>query len=202
MLDAINTFITTHADSPWALLVMFLLTVFDALLPPVPSESLVITLAAFGAATGAPNLLVLALVVAVGAWCGDNLTYVLARRSGLHKVAHTTRPRLKRSFAFAEQELGRRGGSLIVAGRFIPTGRLAINVTAAAVGFPHRRFMGFSGVGATSWTIYNITLGALAGTWVHDNPLLGALIGIVVAVGLALLVEWLLAQYRPKGRRP
>ncbi|WP_068402731.1 DedA family protein [Kribbia dieselivorans] len=202
MLDAINTFVTTHADSPWALVAMFLLAVFDALLPPVPSESLVITLAAFGAATGAPNLIVLTLVVVVGAWCGDNLTYVLARRSGLQKVRHTARPRLKRSFAFAERELGRRGGSLIVAGRFIPTGRLAINVTAAAVGFPHRRFMGFSALGATSWTIYNVTLGALAGAWVHENPLLGALFGIVVAVGLALLVEWSVARYTAKGRRP
>ena len=64
----------------------FLLVTFDALLPPVPSESVVITLAAFGAAHGSPHLAALGAVAAIGAFVGDNLIFTLARRSGLRRL--------------------------------------------------------------------------------------------------------------------
>lgn len=86
MFETVETLIEQNATALWVLPALFLLATFDALLPPVPSDSVVITLAAFGAATGSPHLVALGLVAALGAFLGDNLTFHLARRSRLREL--------------------------------------------------------------------------------------------------------------------
>ncbi|MFC7491208.1 MULTISPECIES: DedA family protein [unclassified Knoellia] len=192
MFEAINTLIEQNAAAVWVLPTLFLLATFDAVLPPVPSESVIITLAAFGVATGSPHLLALGVVAALGAFLGDNLTFLLARRSGLRRLRDSPRPKLRRAFLRGERELDRRGGLAIVVARYIPVGRVAVNVTAGAGTFGHRRFVLLSGLAALSWATYSVAIGALAGHWVHENPLLGAVGGIALAGVLGLVVDRLL----------
>ncbi len=187
--DAINAFITIHAATPWALGVVFLLAALDAALPPLPSESIIIALAAFGVANASPNLALLVVVAATGAWLGDNLTYTLGRHSPIHRLRDTHRPRLRRAFRFASRELDHRGGVLIVVARYIPVGRVAVNVTAGASEFPRPRFVGLTGIATVAWASYTVAIGALAGAWVKDNPLLGAVGGIVVALLLGVAAD-------------
>lgn len=201
MLDAIaaiNSFIEDHAATPWALGVLFLLIVIDSAFPPLPSESLVIALAAFGASTGQPLLIVLAAIAASGAWLGDNLTYTLARHSGLRRLRDTRRPRLRKSFALAARELDRRSGVLIVVARYIPVGRVAVNLTAGASEFPRRRFVALTGLAAITWATYSVGIGALAGAWVQANPLVGGAIGIAAAVLLGVAADHLLRRLTPR----
>ena len=189
MFEAVNTLIEQNAAAVWVLPVIFLLATFDGLLPPVPSESVVITLAAFGAASGSPHLFALGVVAAAGAFIGDNLTFGVARRSGLAGLRSSSRPKVRQSFLRAESELDRRGGLAIVVARYIPVGRVAVNVTAGAGTFSHRRFVLLSALAATSWAAYSVGIGALAGHWVEQNPLLGAVGGIALAGGLGLVVD-------------
>jgi membrane protein DedA with SNARE-associated domain len=185
----VNSFIEANAATPWALVVLFVLTVVDSTLPPLPSESVLIALAAFGASTGSPVLIVLAAVAAFGAWSGDNLAYTLARHSPLRRLRDTRRPRLRRAFGFASRELDRRGGLFIVVGRYIPVGRVAVNLTAGASEFPRRRFVGLTALAGATWAAYSVGIGALAGAWLEDNPLLGAAAGIAVAVLLGVAAD-------------
>lgn len=201
MFEAINTLIEQNAAALWVLPALFLLATFDALLPPVPSESVVITLAAFGAASGSPHLLALGAVAAAGAFIGDNLTFTLARRSGLNRLRSSRRPKVAQAFRRAESELDRRGGLAIVVARYIPVGRVAVNVTAGAGSFSHRRFALLSAMAALSWAAYSVGIGALAGHWVEQNPLLGAAGGVVLAGGLGLVVDRVL-QRLPRATRP
>ncbi len=189
MFETVNTLIEQNAAALWVLPVLFLLATFDALLPPVPSDSVVITLAAFGAATGSPNLVALGLVAALGAFIGDNLTFHLARRSRLRELRHSPRPKLRQAFLRGERELDRRGGIAIVIARYIPVGRVAVNITAGAGTFSQRRFILLSALAAVSWATYSVAIGALAGHWVQDNPLLGAIGGIALAGGIGLVVD-------------
>ncbi|EAP97130.1 conserved protein DedA family protein [Janibacter sp. HTCC2649] len=200
MFETVNTLIEQNATALWVLPVLFLLATFDALIPPVPSDSVVITLAAFGAATGSPHLIALGLVAALGAFLGDNLTFHLARRSRLRELRHSPRPRLRQAFLRGESELDRRGGIAIVIARYIPVGRVAVNVTAGAGTFSQRRFMLLSALAAVSWAAYSVAIGALAGHWVQDNPLLGAIGGIALAGSLGLVVDRLL-QRAPRVAR-
>lgn len=188
-IDAVNSLIAVNAATPWALGVVFLLAVFDAAIPPLPSEAVVIALAAFGAASFSPNLVLLGAVAALGAWLGDNITYTLARHSPLRRLSGTQRPRLRRAFRFASRELDERGGAIIVVARYIPVGRVAVNVTAGASEFRRRRFMGLTAIATVTWAAYSVAVGALAGTWVEQYPLLGALGGIALAVVLGVGVD-------------
>ena len=67
-------------------------------------------------------------------------------------------------------------------------GRVAVNVTAGAGGFSQRRFVLLSALAATSWAAWSVGIGALAGSWVEENPVLGA----VCAVALAAALGWAL----------
>lgn len=200
MFEAISTLIEQNAAALWVLPALFLLATFDALLPPVPSESVVITLAAFGAASGSPHLLALGAVAAAGAFIGDNLTFTLARRSGLTRLRSSPRPKVAQAFRRAESELDRRGGLAIVVARYIPVGRVAVNVTAGAGTFSRQRFVLLSGMAAVSWATYSVGIGALAGRWVEHNPLLGAVGGVVLAGSLGLVVDRVL-QRSPRQSR-
>ncbi|MFW5473795.1 DedA family protein [Knoellia sp. CPCC 206450] len=194
MFEAVNTLIEQNAAALWVLPALFLLATFDALLPPVPSESVVIALAAFGAASGSPHLLALSAVAAAGAFVGDNLTFTVARRSGLTRLRTSPRPKLRAGFLRAEAELERRGALAIVVARYIPVGRVCVNVTAGAGSFSQRRFVLLSALAATSWAAWSVGIGALAGLWVEQNPLLGAVGGIAVAGALGLLVDRVLQR--------
>lgn len=202
VLDAINTFIEANAAAPWALGLVLLLSAFDGLLPPLPSESVIIALAAFGASTSSPNLLVLGVAAACGAWIGDNLTYVLARHTPLRRLRETQRPRLRAAFDFASRALRERGGLIVVVARYVPVGRVAVNVTAGAAQFPARRFQGLTAVAAVTWAAWNVGLGALAGAWVTENPLLGAAIGIGVALLLGTVLDKLVRRWAARAATP
>lgn len=202
VIDAVNSFIEANAATPWALVVLFVLTVVDSTLPPLPSESVLIALAAFGASTGSPVLIVLAAVAALGAWSGDNLAYTLARHSPLRRLRDTRRPRLRSAFGFAARELDRRGGLFILVGRYIPVGRVAVNLTAGASQFPRRRFLGLTALAGITWAVYSVGIGALAGAWLEDNPLLGAAAGVVVAVLIGAVIDRVLRRRAASSGRP
>lgn len=200
MFETITTLIEQNAAATWVLPVLFLLATFDALLPPLPSDAVVIALAAFGAASGSPHLFALGAVAASGAFIGDNLTFAVARRSGLSRLRASPRLALRRAFLRAEGELDRRGGLAIVVARYIPVGRVAVNVTAGAGTFSRRRFVMLSALAATSWAAYSVGVGALAGHWVEQSPLLGAAGGILLAGGVGWVVDRALRRAGARAR--
>ena len=54
-------------------------------------------------------------------------------------------------------------------------------------------------IAAVSWAAYSVAIGALAGTWMKDNPLLGAAVAVAVAVAFGALIDWFL---RGRGTAP
>ncbi|WP_432519620.1 DedA family protein [Kineococcus sp. SYSU DK006] len=193
MFEHVGEVVAAHAGAPWVLAVVFALAALDALLPPLPSESIVIGLAAISADTGAPDLLALGCCALVGAFCGDNLTYAIGRHSPLRGWI-ARHPRLEHAFARAAHQLERRGALAILAARYVPVGRVAVNLTAGAVRFPRRRFVALSALAACTWAAYSVAVGALAGHWVESTPLVGALLGIVIALVLGYAVDTLLQR--------
>src|SRR5699024_8597230 len=135
MLEAINDFVTTHADSVWVLWVVFGLCIVDGIFPPLPSESIVVGLAAVSASVGHPNLLWVFLAAAGGAFIGDNVGYAIGRCGGLTRGNGRPRARGRHGMAWAAQELEKRGAVIIMAARYIPIGRVAVNITAGATLF-------------------------------------------------------------------
>jgi len=198
-MEMLTDVILGAAGSPWIYLLVPLVVCLDGFFPPIPSESIVVALAAVGISTGQPWVIGVAIVAAIGAIAGDNIAFWLGRRLGIDRFAWMRRPRIAKAFDFARCQLQRRGALLILTARYIPVGRVAVNMTAGASGFSWRRFLPLSVVAGSSWTAYSILIGALAGHWVEDNPILGAVVAVVAAMIIGLVIDQVVT--RMAGRR-
>ena len=202
MLDTLTALVEAGAAAPWVLPVVLLVAVFDALVPPVPSEGIVVALAAVAVAGDGPDLLLLAVAAGVGAFIGDSLTYAVGRRFGPQRLRRVTRPAPRRALERASATLERRGAVVILSARYVPLGRVAVNLTAGATGFPPRRFLGLAALAATTWAAWSVGVGALAGHWLEGNPLLGSVSGVAVALLLGLVIDRAARRASGWGRMP
>ncbi len=202
MLDAVTTLLQAGAAAPWVLGVVLLIAVGDALVPPIPSEGVVVALAAVAVAGHGPNLALLVLAAAAGAFLGDTLTFLVGRRHGPRRMAGVTSPRARRLLDRASDTLERRGALVVLTARYVPLGRVAVNLTAGATGFAPRRFAGLAALAAATWAVWSVAVGALAGHWLDGNPLLGSAAGIALALGLGLVVDRVARRVTGWGRMP
>ncbi len=202
MLDALTSLLEAGAAAPWVLAVVLLIAVGDALLPPIPSEGVVVALAAVAVAGDGPHLPLLVLAAGVGAFLGDSLTFLVGRRYGPQRLARVTRPRVRQVLERASGTLERRGALVVLTARYVPLGRVAVNLTAGATGFPPRRFAALAALAAATWATWSVAVGALAGRWLDGNPLLGSALGVGLALGLGLAVDRVARRLTGWGREP
>src|SRR5690606_3306544 len=140
LLETLTDVITTLAGSPWVFPIVLALCIVDGFFPPVPSETVVVAAATLSVATGAPNLPLLIVVAAVGAAAGDNIAYWIGRAVGTTRFRWMRLRRVASAIELARRGIRRRGALLIFAARYIPVGRIAVNMTAGATHYPVRRF--------------------------------------------------------------
>lgn len=198
-MDILNELIMQAIASPWLYLVLFAVTIIDGFFPPVPSETVLVAAAAVTASTGEGNLLLLGAVAAVGAAIGDNIAFLIGRGVGTTRFAWMRRPRVASAFEFAQRALDRRSATLILGARYIPVGRVAVNMSAGALGFPWRRFLPLSLIAGVSWSIFSLAIGLLAGAWIKDQPLLSAGLGIVIALVIGVVIDRIAAARRRRA---
>ena len=200
-MDIINELILQAAASPWLYLVMFATAVIDGFFPPIPSETVLVAAAAVAASTGETNLWLLCAVAAIGAMIGDNIAYAIGRAVGTSRFAWMRRPRVAAAFSRAQNTLTRSGAPLILGARYIPIGRVAVNMSAGALGYPWRRFLPLSAIAGATWALYSAGIGILAGHWLEDQPLLSAVFGIAFALVIGFAIDRVAAIRRRRRAR-
>ena len=201
-VDILNDLILQAIASPWLYAVLFAVTVIDGFFPPAPSETVLVAAAAVAASTGDGNILLLGAVAALGAAIGDNIAFLIGRRLGTTRFAWMRRPRVAAAFAYAQHALDRRSATLILGARYIPIGRVAVNMSAGALGFPWRRFLPLSLIAGVSWSVFSLAIGLLAGAWLHDQPVLSAAIGVVIALIVGIVIDRIAALRRRRTAVP
>jgi membrane protein DedA with SNARE-associated domain len=132
----LTAWVVDAAGAPWVYLLVFICCTVDGFFPPFPSESVVVGLASLIVTQGTPNPWLLMLAAALGAFIGDNTAYAIGRGIGLTRFRWMRRPRARRSFAWASSELDKRAASLLLVGRFLPIGRVAVNLAAGPPAIP------------------------------------------------------------------
>lgn len=190
----IETWVLALAASPWIYLALLCLATIDGFFPPVPSESVVITLAVAASATGSPNMAAVLGVAAVGAWVGDQIAYLIGRAVGTDRVPFLRGPRGQRAVSWARQALTVRGASFILAARYVPIGRVAVNFSAGALGYRRRTFMGISAIAAVTWACYSVAIGFAAASWLGHQPLLAMGIGIAFGIASGFVLDQVLGR--------
>src|SRR5580765_2292406 len=165
----------------WTYPLLFAVAYLDAIIPLVPSETMVIT-AGVLASAGDMQLGLIIVVAAAGAFCGDNTAYLIGHRYGDRVErrffsSEKARGRLR----WAERQLEERGGEIIIIGRFIPGGRTAVTLSAGALEMRWRRFAIFDAIAAVIWASYAALLGYIGGKQFEDAPWKGLIVAVTVA---------------------
>lgn len=187
-MDAIADAVLAAAASPWIYALVLLLVVADAFLVVVPSETVVVALAALSTG-GVPALWLVVLVAAIGAVIGDTLVFGLGRSVGSTRFGWMRHPRAIRSFAWARRGLDRRAAVVLMTARFIPFARIAVNITAGATRYPYPRFLLLTSIAGCIWALYNVGIGAFFGAVFDGSPVLAVIVSIVVAVAVGLAID-------------
>jgi membrane-associated protein len=179
-----------QVDSALSYAIAVILPALDAILPVLPSETVIIALGVATAGSTDPRIALLVACAAVGAMLGDNISYWLGRRFG---------PAVERRFfrggkgarrrAWAERALGRYGMPLIIVCRFIPGGRTAVTLCCGIVGYPRRRFVIATAVAGLIWATYSFFIGRLGGRAFEDKPWAGLLLAFGATIAVSGVIE-------------
>jgi len=171
-------------------IVALLVPALDALIPVLPSETVVIALGVATAGSADPRIGLLVALAAFGAFLGDNAAYLLGQRFGpmVNRRLFAGERGVARR-AWAERSLDRFGMLIIIACRFIPGGRTAVTVTCGLIRFPRRRFLGATACAGTIWASYAFLLGRLGGKAFEHQPWIGLLLALGVGVAVSVLTE-------------
>lgn len=182
------------AGSPWIFVVLYLFATIDGFFPPVPSESLVIALAALAISSGEPNIWLVMLFSALGAFTGDQIAYQIGTKVKVRQLRILSSARGQAAIDWAEHTLARRGAAFIIAARYVPVGRVAVNMTAGAVAYPRRRFVGLTALAAVTWSAYAALIGIGAGAWLGDHMFVAVAVGVAGGILLGLLIDWVMRR--------
>ncbi|RSM34801.1 hypothetical protein DMA12_46845 [Amycolatopsis balhimycina DSM 5908] len=175
--------------SPWLWVLVFAVAGLDALLPFMPSETTVVTVAVLLGPDPA-QLTLLAAVAAGGAWTGDCLGYAVGRFAGPRAVARLQRgPDGRRRYEWARDQVRDHGGLLIIAARYLPGGRVASALANGSLGYPPHRFVLLDAAGAAIWAVYSVLIGLAGGAAFADEPGKGLLLSFSLGLGLVFAIE-------------
>lgn len=184
----LNELVIDVASGWWTLLGLFGFVFVNGFFPPLPSDSLVITLGSVQEEPGTPYWLWVILVAGGAALLGDLVAYTIGRRIGTERWAWLRRPTMQKALLWARHELDKRGVLVIFVGRFIPGARVAINFVAGSTGYSIRRFLLIDAAASQLWAGWLILLGVV-GTELLGNQIFAMVAGIMVAVLMGLLAE-------------
>ena len=193
---AIQDWAIAAGASPWVLLATFILCCVDGFFPPLPSESIVIALAALTISDSGPNLVVLWALATSGAFLGDQIAYSIGARIPVKKIPYLNRGRGAAAYAAAGRLLHTHGPMFIMAARFIPIGRIAVNMGAGSIGYRRSTFSIVDAISSAVWAAYSIAIGVGAAHILDGHPLLAMLLGIVGGVLLGALVSQVITWVR------
>ncbi|MDR2380719.1 MAG: VTT domain-containing protein [Bifidobacteriaceae bacterium] len=192
----INERIVALAKSPWALVAVFAISMIDGFFPPVPAETLIIaTAAAYQSGAALWQVGFLWVLGAFGALCGDSVAYALGRVFNATEWRVFAKGKGRSAVDLAQRTFARGAAPLLMVGRFIPVGRVAVNLTAGTIRYPYRRFVVIDSVAALFWSSYAVGIGFAAGQVTGDNPLLGVAVGIAFSATAGSLVQWAINRH-------
>lgn len=198
ILDSAFDWLKDYSSSPWFYLIIVIVAFFDSFFPVVPSETMVI-IGGVAAGLGELEWPLVALLAAVGAFCGDNFAYYIGvffseRLQRRYNKSNKGRQRLR----WAQHQIEQRGGNLLITARFIPGGRTIVTLSCGITGQSRRWFMKWSAIAATIWGLYATLLGFIGGRSFQDNHTKAFLTAFSIAIVATVLVE-IVRHLRARG---
>ena len=181
-----------------AYLLCFVMVWFDAVIPIFPGETTLAAASTLAANGDELQLQYIMLAGALGAIVGDSSLFWIARKS-----SDRVKPTLDRALKNPKVDAGwsmlhSSPGLLIVCGRYVPGLRFVVNATMGLSDMPYRRFLPWSILGGTIWSVYTCALAYKVATTLSGYPLASMVIsGLVTSVMIAAIF----VVYRRKQKK-
>ena len=187
------------ADAPeqWAYVLCFLLVWFDAVIPIFPGET-TLSAASTQAAEGSLELGLVMLAGALGAIVGDSSLFWIARKSADKVQGQLDKALENPKVRVAWDSLDRSPGLMIIAGRYVPGMRFAVNASMGLSDIPYRRFLLWSVIGGIMWSVYTCALAYNVATTLSGFPLASLVISSLIT-SAALAAIYFVDRRRRRG---
>ncbi len=138
----------------WIYAILFVIVLAETglvVMPFLPGDSLLFAAGAL-AATGALDPWLVALLVMLAAFCGDNLNYWAGRTLGPRVFKRDDSLFFKRAWLErTEQYYNKYGSRTVIIARFVPIVRTLAPFVAGVGRMPYGRYIGFSALGSLLW---------------------------------------------------
>jgi membrane-associated protein len=179
-----------QASEAGAYLIVFLLVFADGLCALFPAETTLNTATTL-AVEGTLSLRAIMVAGALGAVGGDSALYWVARLSRRRFQPRLDRALANDKVAGALDLIGTRAPVLLCCGRYVPGLRFVVNASCGLSGMPYRRFLLWSAIGGTLWSVVTCTVAYIVSSALTGYPLASVMVagGIsTVAIGVIFVV--------------
>ncbi|HET6953142.1 MAG TPA: DedA family protein [Acidimicrobiales bacterium] len=182
----------------WAYLICALLVFADGVCALFPAETTLITASAL-AVEGLLDLRLVILAGAVGAVTGDSALYWLARLSRRRFQTQLDTAMRNERVAEAMDLIGSSAPVLLVVGRYVPGLRFVVNASCGLAPYPYRRFLLWSSIGGTLWSVVTCLTAYVLGTVLGDNPIAALVLATMVSTFAVAIVFVLIRRHRARA---
>ena len=189
------------SSSPWFYVIIYVIAVLDSVLPIVPSETLVI-IGGVSAGLGDLSIVLVILAAGLGAFTGDNMSYLIGRRASVAVTRRYERTEKgKRRLETVIHQIHERGGLLLITARFIPGGRTILTLSCGITRQDRKWYATWIGIAATIWAMYASLLGFIGGKTFEENHTLAFVVAFGTAVSVTVVIELVRAGIKRLRRR-
>ncbi|HEY1135069.1 MAG TPA: VTT domain-containing protein [Nocardioides sp.] len=197
-MDTLLDLARSLLGSPWLYVAVLLLTVADCFVPAVPSDEVIIAVAALTVTASEPWVLLgLFLAATAGALVGDSVGFLVGSRLPRDRLRRQRW--LSRFLAAADRQFERRGARIVVTARFMPVVRIGVNLVAGGT-LRFRDWIPLAALACVLWASFTVTIGGVAGFGLNDQPVLAMLIGMAIGLGAGFVIDRALtARARRRG---
>lgn len=179
----------------WAYVLSALLVFADGVCALFPAETTLITASAL-AVEGLLDLRLVILAGAVGAVAGDSALYWLARFGRRRFQAQLDTAMRNEKVAEAMDLIGSSAAVLLVVGRYVPGLRFVVNASCGLAPLPYRRFLLWSAIGGSLWSVVTCLTAYVLGTVLGDNPIAAVVLASLVSTFAVAIVFVLIRRHR------
>lgn len=189
------------SSSPWFYVIIYVIAVLDSVLPIVPSETLVI-IGGVSAGLGDLSIVLVILAAGLGAFTGDNMSYLIGRRASVTVTRRYERTEKgKKRLDTVIHQIHERGGLLLITARFIPGGRTILTLSCGITRQDRKWYATWIGIAATIWALYASLLGFIGGKTFEENHTLAFIVAFATAVSVTVVIEVVRAGIKRLRRR-
>jgi membrane-associated protein len=188
-------------SATWAYVLSALLVFADGVCALFPAETTLITASAL-AVEGLLDLRLVILAGAVGAVTGDSALYWLARSSRRRFQTQLDTALRNEKVAESMDLIGSSAPVLLVVGRYVPGLRFVVNASCGLAPVPYRRFLAWSVVGGSLWSVVTCLTAYALATALGDNPVTAIVLATLVSTFAVAVVFVLIRRHRARALTP